>query len=40
MVRLFRFATDSSDTYTADAHLLEFDIHYQVQRLGTTAEYE
>jgi len=32
--RLYRNATDPRDTYTSDAYLLEFDIHYKIGRLG------
>jgi len=34
--RLFRNATDPRDTYANDALLLEFDIHYKVDKLGET----
>ena len=36
LVRLFRDSTNSSDTHTKDAHLLEFDIHYRVNSLGSS----
>jgi hypothetical protein len=32
---LFRDGADAADTYTAEAYLLEFDIHYEVWRWGT-----
>lgn len=35
--RVYRDA--ATDTYAADARLFEFDIHYQVQKLGTESEY-
>jgi hypothetical protein len=38
MFRLFRPSTDSHDTYTGDAYLLEFDLHYEVDSLGSDAE--
>ena len=36
--RLFRDATDAADTYDADAVLLEFDVHYKVNMLGSREE--
>lgn len=33
--RIFRDASNSSDTYTKDAGVLEVDFHFQVQSLGT-----
>jgi hypothetical protein len=38
MCRLFRNPADSSDTYEADATLLEFDIHFIVDSLGSKKE--
>ena len=35
MCRLSRLATDGADTYTDDARLIEFDIHYQIDGLGS-----
>ena len=37
--RISRMATSGSDTYPQDARLLEFDIHYQIDSLGSNAEY-
>ena len=38
--RLFRNATDATnDTFDADAFLLEFDLHYDQDKLGTYDEY-
>lgn len=37
--RLTRVGGDGGDTYGADAKLLEFDIHYQVDSSGSTTEY-
>ena len=34
MVRIFRNATQTEDNFGYDAYLLEFDIHYQVEKLG------
>lgn len=34
MIRIFRNATDTRDTYNANALLLEFDIHYTAQSIG------
>ena len=39
LMRLYRDSTSALDTYAADASVLEFDLHYQVSRLGTTSEY-
>jgi hypothetical protein len=36
--RLFRDANDAADTFTADAGLLEFDFHIQVDAIGSDAE--
>jgi len=35
MCRLFRNATGTNDTYESDAGLLEFDIHYEIDMLGS-----
>lgn len=32
--RLYRNATDSRDTYSSDAYMIEFDIHYFSDKLG------
>jgi len=37
--RIYRDASNSSDTYSNDAGLLEIDFHYQKSTLGTTSEY-
>ena len=37
LVHLARDSTDATDTFTGDAHLLEFDIHYKVGSLGSSA---
>jgi len=37
--RLFRNPTDGSDTYAYDAAFLEFDIHYQIDTIGSRQEY-
>jgi hypothetical protein len=39
LARLQRVGGDASDTYAADARLLEFDIHYQRNSLGSILEY-
>ena len=36
--KISRIGGDGADTYNADARLLEFDIHYQVGKLGTATE--
>jgi len=38
--KLSRIGGDAADTYGADARLLEFDIHYQSDSLGSVALYE
>jgi len=38
MVRIFRDAANAADTYDNDAALLEFDIHYQIDTMGSRAE--
>ena len=37
--KLSRIGGDAADTYAADARLIEFDIHYQVDSLGSGAEF-
>lgn len=37
--RIFRDATDSDDDYPSDAGLMEFDIHYEIDSLGSDTEY-
>lgn len=37
--RLSRIGGDGADTYNADARLLEFDIHYQIDSNGSRQEY-
>lgn len=39
LVELSRVGGDGSDTYGADAKLLEFDIHYLADSAGTTNEF-
>jgi hypothetical protein len=39
IIRLARLGDDAGDTYGADARLLEFDIHYQVNSLGSDYEF-
>lgn len=39
LLLLSRIGGDVTDTYNADAKLNEFDIHYQVDALGSEAEY-
>ena len=39
LIRLSRLGSDASDTYGADARLLEFDIHYQIDGFGSDAEF-
>lgn len=38
--RISRIGGSGSDTYPQDARLLEFDIHYQIDSLGSNEEYE
>lgn len=38
-IKLSRVGGDASDTYTADALLKEFDIHYEIDTLGSREEY-
>ena len=37
--KLSRIGGDAADTYGADARLIEFDIHYELDSLGSEAEY-
>ena len=37
--RISRIGGDETDTYAADARLLEFDIHYQIDAVGSGQEY-
>jgi len=37
--KLTRVAGDASDTYTGDALLKEFDIHYQIDAMGSRQEF-
>lgn len=37
--RISRIGGDASDTYAADAKLLEFDFHYQIASVGSGEEY-
>lgn len=39
LFRLTRLGSDASDTMTANAHLLEFDIHYQSDASGSSREF-
>lgn len=39
LFRLSRLGDDAADTYGADARLLEFDIHYQIDSLGSEQEF-
>lgn len=39
LIRLSRQGSDALDTYGADARLLEFDIHYQVDSNGSSKPY-
>lgn len=39
MWALLRAGTDGADTYAAAARLLEFDIHYQINRFGSPDEF-
>ena len=38
--RLARVGGDAADTYGADARLLEFDIHFEIDSRGSIAEFE
>lgn len=37
--RFFRKAADAADTYAADAVAMSFDIHFQIEKLGSIIEY-
>jgi hypothetical protein len=37
--RFFRKAADAADTYAADAVAMSFDVHFEVEKLGTVEEY-
>lgn len=37
--RLYRSPTVTEDTYSNDAGLLEFDLHYQIDSFGSRNEY-
>lgn len=39
VMKLSRLGSDAADTYGADAALLEFDIHYQIDARGSAREY-
>lgn len=39
VMRIERVGGHASDTYAADARLLEFDIHYQVDSFGSSTEF-
>ncbi|MFC1878993.1 hypothetical protein ACFLZW_03685 [Chloroflexota bacterium] len=39
LCRIYRKAGDGSDNYDADAALLEFDIHYEVDAFGSDSEF-
>jgi len=39
MCRIFRVAGDAADTYDSDCIALEFDVHYQINSLGSEEEY-
>lgn len=39
MCRLFRDPSHTSDTYAGDAYLLGFDIHYEINTVGSRQEY-
>jgi hypothetical protein len=39
-MKLSRVANDGTDTYTGEALLKEFDIHYEMDTLGSREEYE
>jgi hypothetical protein len=38
-IKISRIGGDGTDTYTADALLKEFDIHYEMDTLGSRQEY-
>ena len=37
--RIYRMPAETADTYAADARLLEFDIHYQIDSAGSGGEF-
>jgi len=39
LCRLYRTPSDGDDDYAADVAFLEFDIHYECEKMGTTNEY-
>jgi len=39
LFEIARIGGDASDTYGADARLLEFDVHYQIDSLGSEEEF-
>jgi hypothetical protein len=39
LMRIFRNPGDGSDTYGSDAELYEFDIHYEIDTMGSREEY-
>ena len=39
IMKLSRLGDNGSDTYGADARLLEFDIHYQIDGIGSAQQY-
>lgn len=39
LCRLYRDPADSADTYPQDAAFLQFDIHYEIDSLGSEGEY-
>jgi len=40
VMKVARIGGDAADTYAADARLLEFDIHYQIDYWGSEVEFE
>jgi len=39
LIKLSRVGGDAADTYGADAELFEFDIHYEIDQIGSREEY-
>lgn len=39
MIKISRIGGDAADTYNSDCRLLEFDIHYRSNSLGSVAEF-
>jgi len=39
LFEISRLGDDSGDTYAADARMLEFDVHYQIDSLGSEQEF-